>query len=178
MSLGIREEALTLAAMSEHVANPIAFVVDRVLEVRLLEGGLGGMSLTETAAADPYAKTCDAIRARSRSAGRGSSTSHTGYLSVPARTAQASVVPCSPARPRILTCSAAGTTSPCSGTSGCRRGNEPAASARRHSGPVGTGPEPAAAGGSRSRLRTPTCGLPCLPEDGLHTGRHPLVCLS
>jgi hypothetical protein len=53
MSLDIREEALSPVALSEHGAIPIAFVVDRVLEVRLLDGGLGGMSLTQTAAADP-----------------------------------------------------------------------------------------------------------------------------
>jgi hypothetical protein len=36
-------------------------VVDRVLEVRLLDGGLGGMSLTEIAVTDPYVKDYDAI---------------------------------------------------------------------------------------------------------------------
>ena len=54
MSLDIREEALTPAALSEHAAIPIAFVVDRILEVRLLDGGLGGMSLAEAAITDPY----------------------------------------------------------------------------------------------------------------------------
>jgi hypothetical protein len=38
MSLDIREEALTSAVLSEHAAISIAFVVDRVLEVRLLDG--------------------------------------------------------------------------------------------------------------------------------------------
>jgi GNAT superfamily N-acetyltransferase len=61
MSLDIREEALTPAALSEHAAIPIAFVVDRVLEVKLLDGGLGGMSLTETAVTDPYVKDYDAL---------------------------------------------------------------------------------------------------------------------
>ena len=61
MSLDIREEALTPAALSEHAAIPIAFAVDRVLEVRLLDGGLDGMSLTETAVTDPYVKDYDAI---------------------------------------------------------------------------------------------------------------------
>ena len=54
MSLDIREEAPTPAALSEHAAISIAFVVDRVLEVRLFDGGLGGMSLTLTAVSDPY----------------------------------------------------------------------------------------------------------------------------
>ena len=61
MSLDIREEAPTPAALSEHAAIPIAFVVDRVLEVRLLDGGLGGMSLTQTAVTDPYVKDYDAL---------------------------------------------------------------------------------------------------------------------
>jgi len=61
MSLDIGEEALTLATLSEHAAIPIAFMVDRVLEVRLLDGGLGGMSLTETVVTDPYVKDYDAI---------------------------------------------------------------------------------------------------------------------
>jgi len=61
MSLDIGEEALTPAALSEHAAVSIAFVVDRVLEVRLVDGGLGGMSLTETAVACPYVKDYDAL---------------------------------------------------------------------------------------------------------------------
>jgi GNAT superfamily N-acetyltransferase len=61
MSLDIREEALTPAALSEHATIPIAFVVDRILEVRLLDGGLSGMSLTETAVAGPYVKDYDAL---------------------------------------------------------------------------------------------------------------------
>src|SRR5262245_3016188 len=61
MSVDIREEALTPAALSEHAAIHMAFVVDRVLEVRLVDDGLGGMSLTQTAVADPYVKDYDAI---------------------------------------------------------------------------------------------------------------------
>jgi len=61
MSLDIREEVLTPAALSGHAAIPIAFVVDRVLEVRLLDDGLGGMSLTETAVTDPCVKDYDAL---------------------------------------------------------------------------------------------------------------------
>jgi GNAT superfamily N-acetyltransferase len=62
MSLDIREEALTSAVLSEHAAISIAFVVDRVLEVRLLDGGLGGMSLTETGVTSPYVKDYDALK--------------------------------------------------------------------------------------------------------------------
>ena len=61
MSLDIREEPLTPAALSEHAAIPITFVVDRILEVRLPYGGLGGISLTETAVTDPYVKDYDAL---------------------------------------------------------------------------------------------------------------------
>ena len=61
MSLDIGEEVLTPAALSEHAAISIAFVANRVLEVRLLDGGLGGMSLTETAITHPYVKDYDAI---------------------------------------------------------------------------------------------------------------------
>jgi GNAT superfamily N-acetyltransferase len=61
MSLDIREEALTPTALAEHAAIPIAFVVDCVLEVGLLDDGLGGMSLTQTAATGPYVKDYDAI---------------------------------------------------------------------------------------------------------------------
>jgi hypothetical protein len=61
ISLDIQEEALTPTALSEHAAIPIAFVVDRLLEIRLLDGGLGGMSLTEAAVTDPYVKDYYAI---------------------------------------------------------------------------------------------------------------------
>ena len=61
MSLDIQEDALTPAALSEHAAISIAFVVDQILEVTLLDGGLGGMSLTQTAVTGPYVKDYDAI---------------------------------------------------------------------------------------------------------------------
>ncbi len=61
MGLDVRQEAITLATLDEHARIPIAFVVDRILEVTLVEGGLGGMLLTETAVADPYVKDYDAI---------------------------------------------------------------------------------------------------------------------
>ena len=61
MGLEIRQEALTPATLSEHAAIPIAFMVDQILEIRLLDGGLGGLSLTQTAVADPYLKDYDAI---------------------------------------------------------------------------------------------------------------------
>ncbi len=63
MSLDIQEEALTLAALAEYAAIPIAFMVDRILEVRLIDGGLGGMSFRETAVTDPYVQDYDEIEA-------------------------------------------------------------------------------------------------------------------
>jgi hypothetical protein len=61
MSLDIREEVLTPAALSAHAAIPIAFVVDQILQVRVLDGGLGGMSLAQTAVTDPYVKDYDTL---------------------------------------------------------------------------------------------------------------------
>jgi ribosomal protein S18 acetylase RimI-like enzyme len=61
MSLEIWQEALTPGALDEHGRISIAFAVDRILEVILADGGLGGMSLTETPVADPYVKDYDAI---------------------------------------------------------------------------------------------------------------------
>jgi GNAT superfamily N-acetyltransferase len=61
VGIEIRQEALTRAALEEHAAISIAFAVDRILEVRLADAGLGGMTLTETAVADPYVKDYDAI---------------------------------------------------------------------------------------------------------------------
>jgi GNAT superfamily N-acetyltransferase len=57
----IRREAATPGALGEHGRISIAFVVDRILAVTLTDGGLGGMSLTETPVADPYLKDYDAI---------------------------------------------------------------------------------------------------------------------
>jgi GNAT superfamily N-acetyltransferase len=61
MSLEIRQEAPTPAALGEYGRIPIAFVVDRILQVAVADGGLGGLSLTEIAVADPYVKDYDAI---------------------------------------------------------------------------------------------------------------------
>jgi GNAT superfamily N-acetyltransferase len=61
VSLEIREEALTPTTLDEHAAIPIAFVVDRILEVTLVDGGLAGMSLAEAAVTDPYIKDYDAL---------------------------------------------------------------------------------------------------------------------
>jgi len=61
VSFHVQDEALTRAALDEHAAISIAFVVDRILEVALVDGGLGGMAFTETAVAVPSIKDYDAI---------------------------------------------------------------------------------------------------------------------
>ncbi|MHB1517467.1 MAG: GNAT family N-acetyltransferase [Acidimicrobiales bacterium] len=58
MSLLIREEPLSL--LSEHARIPIAFAVDRVLEVSLRSNGLGGIALDERRVGSPYVKDHDA----------------------------------------------------------------------------------------------------------------------
>ena len=61
MSLDIQEAAVTVTTLEEYAAVPIAFVVDRVLHLTVAAGGLGGLSLTETAVTDPYVKDYDAL---------------------------------------------------------------------------------------------------------------------
>ena len=46
MNLEMRQEVCTPRALSEHARISIAFVVDRILEVTLADGGLGGVSLS------------------------------------------------------------------------------------------------------------------------------------
>ena len=58
MSVEVGEEPLT--ALDEYAAIPSAFVVDRVLEVSVRDGGLGGMCLTESAVFGPCVKDYDA----------------------------------------------------------------------------------------------------------------------
>jgi GNAT superfamily N-acetyltransferase len=61
MSLEIRQEAATPDALGEYAGISIAFLVDRILEVTLVDGGLGGVSLAETPIADPYVKDYDRL---------------------------------------------------------------------------------------------------------------------
>lgn len=61
MSVDIQQEAVTATALEEYATVSIAFVVDRILQVTVADGGLGGLSLTETAVADPYVKDYDAL---------------------------------------------------------------------------------------------------------------------
>jgi len=59
MGMELREEPVE--ALVEHGRVPIAFRVDRVLEVSLPDGGLGGIVLTERGVDVPYVKDYDAI---------------------------------------------------------------------------------------------------------------------
>ena len=62
----IREEPI--ARLAEHARISIAFTVDRVLDATVLDGGLGGIVLTERTLASSYTKDYDAI------AGQGAAT--------------------------------------------------------------------------------------------------------
>jgi hypothetical protein len=61
VSLDIQQEAVTLTAPQGYATVSIAHVVDRILQVTVADGGLGGLSLTEMAVADPYVKDYDAL---------------------------------------------------------------------------------------------------------------------
>jgi GNAT superfamily N-acetyltransferase len=61
VSVDIQQEAVTATALEEYATVSIAFVVDRILQVTVADGGLGGLSLTETAIADPYVKDYDVL---------------------------------------------------------------------------------------------------------------------
>lgn len=61
MGLEIRQEATTPGALGEHARVSIAFVVDRILEVTLVNGGFGGMPIAEVPVPNPYLKDYDAI---------------------------------------------------------------------------------------------------------------------
>lgn len=58
MRIDVGEEPL--AALAEYAAISIAFEVRRVLEVAVIDGGLGGFALAERAADVPYVKDYDA----------------------------------------------------------------------------------------------------------------------
>jgi GNAT superfamily N-acetyltransferase len=51
-----------IADLDQHAQVPIAFLVDRILAVSFLDGGLGGVKLTETRVEDPWVKDYDAIK--------------------------------------------------------------------------------------------------------------------
>lgn len=60
MTLELREEPATAAALAGHGTVSIAFEADQVLDLALADGGMGGMVLTARPAAQPYRKDYDA----------------------------------------------------------------------------------------------------------------------
>ncbi len=50
-----------IANLARHAEVPIAFSVERVLDVSLVDGGMGGIRISETAVAAPWVKDYDAI---------------------------------------------------------------------------------------------------------------------
>jgi GNAT superfamily N-acetyltransferase len=59
IDIQLNEEPMT--ALAEHARIPIAFQVDRVLDLVLEDGGLGGFVLSERTLDAPYVKDYDAI---------------------------------------------------------------------------------------------------------------------
>jgi ribosomal protein S18 acetylase RimI-like enzyme len=57
----IREEAVTAETLAEYGRIPIAFEVDRVLDVRAVDGDGGGFRLEERSVPEPWVKDYDAI---------------------------------------------------------------------------------------------------------------------
>ena len=56
----IQEEPL--GDLSEHAGIPISFRVDRILEVSVVDGGLGGIALAEAPVDEPWTKDYDSER--------------------------------------------------------------------------------------------------------------------
>ena len=59
MSIEVGEESFD--SLAEYAAIPMTVMVDRVLDVALVDGGLGGMQLTERRLDVPYIKDYDAV---------------------------------------------------------------------------------------------------------------------
>lgn len=49
-----------IANLARHAEVPIAFGVERVLDVSLVDGGMGGIRISETAVTAPWVKDYDA----------------------------------------------------------------------------------------------------------------------
>jgi ribosomal protein S18 acetylase RimI-like enzyme len=60
MDLEIREEPVS--SLKEHADISVAFLVDRILEVSVSDGGLGGFILQERAVEPAYVKDYDAVK--------------------------------------------------------------------------------------------------------------------
>jgi len=59
VSIDVGEESFD--ALAEYAGVPMTVMVDRVLDVALVDGGLGGMALTERGLDVPYVKDYDAV---------------------------------------------------------------------------------------------------------------------
>lgn len=59
-----------ISRLAEHGAVPIRFAVTRVLEIGMVDGGFGGLALTERAVDEPWIKDYDAIEGPERWAER------------------------------------------------------------------------------------------------------------
>jgi ribosomal protein S18 acetylase RimI-like enzyme len=62
MTTELTHEPVTRATLAEHAKIPIAFMVDRILEVTPADGGMSGVCFAEAVVAAPYLKDYDAIR--------------------------------------------------------------------------------------------------------------------
>ncbi len=51
-----------IANLARHAEVPIAFVVENVLDVSLVDGGMGGITISKTPVAAPWVKDYDAIK--------------------------------------------------------------------------------------------------------------------
>jgi GNAT superfamily N-acetyltransferase len=61
LDVTVRIEEESIDRLGEHATVPIAFLVERVLEVSPVDGGLGGIALTERHLETPWVKDYDAI---------------------------------------------------------------------------------------------------------------------
>jgi hypothetical protein len=57
----VRVEEEPMSRLGDHAQIPIAFLVERILAVSVLEAGLGGVLLTESEVDAPWVKDCDDI---------------------------------------------------------------------------------------------------------------------
>ncbi len=60
VGVDVAEEPIT--NLAQHAEVPIAFVVERMLDVSVVHGGLGGFVLSEVAVEDPWIKDYDAVK--------------------------------------------------------------------------------------------------------------------
>jgi|ERR1700728_1837626 hypothetical protein len=132
--MGFRIEEEPIDHLDEHATITIAFTVERILEVSLPDGGLGGIRLTEVAVDSPWIKDYDTIKGEGPTRWlRRFDTSNWGLLSAHDASGRigGAVIAFNTAgvhmlegRPDIAS----------SGTSGCGRTNAPPGSARCCSG--------------------------------------------